>query len=59
MGEGESHELLKDPLFAQSQQWKLSTSGLSQGDRFFGTGFGATDPDGYGINCECTSLPEK
>jgi len=48
--EGEDHDLFKDPLFAESQQWKLSTSGLSAGDRFYGTGFGATDPDGYGIN---------
>ncbi|CAD6581459.1 MAG: hypothetical protein CYPHOPRED_001580 [Cyphobasidiales sp. Tagirdzhanova-0007] len=48
--EGESHQLFTDSLFGSSQQWKLSTSGLSQGDRFFGTGFGATEPDGYGIN---------
>jgi carnitine O-acetyltransferase len=50
--EGESHDLLEDPLYAKSQDYKLSTSGLSSGDRFFGTGFGAPDPDGYGINCQ-------
>lgn len=44
--------LFNDPLLAQSQTWKLSTSGLSAGDRFAGTGFGAGYPDGYGINCE-------
>ncbi|PWN90766.1 acyltransferase ChoActase/COT/CPT [Acaromyces ingoldii] len=42
--------LFNDPLLAQSQTWKLSTSGLSAGDRFAGTGFGAGYPDGYGIN---------
>jgi carnitine O-acetyltransferase len=50
--EGESHPLLDDPLFAKSQEWVLSTSGLSAGDRFHGTGFGAVYPNGYGINCE-------
>lgn len=49
---GETHELFEDPLFAQSQTFKLSTSGLSAGDRFFGTGFGAPEKDGYGINCK-------
>ncbi|KPV76238.1 uncharacterized protein RHOBADRAFT_34865 [Rhodotorula graminis WP1] len=48
--EGESHPLFDDPLFAKSQEWVLSTSGLSAGDRFFGTGFGAVYPTGYGIN---------
>lgn len=47
----EAPVLFKDPLFSQSQTFKLSTSGLSAGDRFFGTGFGAPEPDGYGINC--------
>lgn len=42
--------LLSDPLFAESQTWKLSTSGLSAGDRFAGTGFGCGYEDGYGIN---------
>lgn len=50
--DGETHDLFNDPLFAKSQTFKLSTSGLSAGDRFFGTGFGAPDPDGYGINCK-------
>ncbi|KAK0520037.1 hypothetical protein OC834_007181 [Tilletia horrida] len=43
-------EVFKDELFAESQGWKLSTSGLSAGDRLAGTGFGAGFPDGYGIN---------
>lgn len=42
---------LSDPLFRESQTWNLSTSGLSAGDRFFGTGFGAPFP-GYGVNCK-------
>jgi carnitine O-acetyltransferase len=33
-----------------SQAWVLSTSGLSAGDRFYGTGFGTVWPEGYGIN---------
>lgn len=53
--EGESHPLFDDPLFAKSQEWVLSTSGLSAGDRFFGTGFGAVYPTGYGINCASCS----
>lgn len=51
MREGERHDLFDDEFFSKSQDFKLSTSGLSAGDRFFGTGFGAPDPDGYGINC--------
>ncbi|SCV74232.1 BQ2448_6664 [Microbotryum intermedium] len=47
---GESHALFEDPLFTESQSWILSTSGLSAGDRFYGTGFGAPWPNGYGIN---------
>lgn len=47
---GENSYLLSDELFRLSQEWKLSTSGLSAGDRFMGTGFGATIKDGYGIN---------
>ena len=35
-----------------SAQWKLSTSGLSAGLLFKGTGFGAMYDDGDGINCE-------
>ncbi|BGP38767.1 hypothetical protein JCM10449v2_002704 [Rhodotorula kratochvilovae] len=48
--EGESHPLFDDSLFGKSQEWILSTSGLSAGDRFYGTGFGAVYPTGYGIN---------
>nr|ODO04266.1 carnitine acetyltransferase [Cryptococcus depauperatus CBS 7855] len=47
---GESHALFEDELYAKSQEWKLSTSGLSAGRAFMGTGFGAAWPDGYGIN---------
>ncbi|KAH6913323.1 carnitine acetyltransferase [Coprinopsis sp. MPI-PUGE-AT-0042] len=47
---GESAALFEDELFSRSQQWKLSTSGLSAGHLFKGTGFGAAYPDGYGIN---------
>lgn len=48
--EGEQSPLFDDELFERSQQWKLSTSGLSAGHFFRGTGFGAGYGDGYGIN---------
>ena len=51
MRPGESHALFEDELFTRSQTWKLSTSGLSAGHQFRGTGFGASEHDGYGINC--------
>ena len=35
---GETHPLFDDELFARSQTWKLSTSGLSAGHQFRGTG---------------------
>ncbi|KAI0719277.1 acyltransferase ChoActase/COT/CPT [Cerioporus squamosus] len=47
---GESHPLFEDELFTRSQTWKLSTSGLSAGYQFRGTGFGAQYHDGYGVN---------
>ncbi|KIK62459.1 hypothetical protein GYMLUDRAFT_41909 [Collybiopsis luxurians FD-317 M1] len=47
---GERCEIFDDPLFAKSQEWRLSTSGLSAGHHFRGTGFGAAYEDGYGIN---------
>ncbi|KAI0649114.1 acyltransferase ChoActase/COT/CPT [Trametes meyenii] len=47
---GERHALFDDEFFAKSQEWKLSTSGLSAGYQFRGTGFGASFDDGYGIN---------
>ncbi|KAF9007591.1 acyltransferase ChoActase/COT/CPT [Cyathus striatus] len=47
---GESSPLFEDELFDRSQEWKLSTSGLSAGHLFKGTGFGAAYDDGYGIN---------
>ena len=59
--------LFDDEVFARSAEWKLSTSGLSAGHLFRGTGcvvyfaysassltlirFGAAYEDGYGINC--------
>lgn len=49
---GETADLFSDELFQRSQAWKLSTSGLSAGYQFRGTGFGAVYPDGYGINCK-------
>lgn len=36
---GERHDLFDDLLFAESQTWKLSTSGLSEGHQFRGTGY--------------------
>jgi len=50
--DGETADLFSDELFQRSQTWKLSTSGLSAGYQFRGTGFGAAYSDGYGINCE-------
>jgi len=50
--DGETADLFSDELFQRSQTWKLSTSGLSAGYQFRGTGFGTVYPDGYGINCE-------
>ncbi|KAF8907306.1 acyltransferase ChoActase/COT/CPT [Gymnopilus junonius] len=47
---GESASLFEDELFDCSTQWKLSTSGLSAGLLFKGTGFGTMYEDGYGIN---------
>ncbi|TFK50011.1 carnitine acetyltransferase [Heliocybe sulcata] len=44
------HPLFRDPLYKLSTEWKLSTSGLSAGHLFRGTGFGTPYPDGYGIN---------
>jgi hypothetical protein len=32
-------ELFTDPLYAKSQEWKMSTSGLSAGHLFQGTGY--------------------
>ncbi|TFY83219.1 hypothetical protein EWM64_g789 [Hericium alpestre] len=48
--EGEFSALFEDELFTRSQMWKLSTSGLSAGPLFRGTGFGSPYHDGYGIN---------
>ncbi|KAH7913563.1 acyltransferase ChoActase/COT/CPT [Hygrophoropsis aurantiaca] len=43
-------DLFNDELFQRSQTWRLSTSGLSAGHQFRGTGFGSPYEDGYGIN---------
>ncbi|KAJ3045926.1 hypothetical protein HDV00_006192 [Rhizophlyctis rosea] len=48
--EGETCDVFKDPAYAKSSTWKLSTSGLFPGDRVLGTGFGAVVQDGYGMN---------
>ena len=55
--DGETADLFSDELWQKSQTWKLSTSGLSAGNLFRGTGFGALYPDGYGINCELRFMP--
>ncbi|KAK2463432.1 hypothetical protein APHAL10511_004518 [Amanita phalloides] len=47
---GERALLFEDELFTRSARWALSTSGLSAGHLFRGTGFGAAYEDGYGIN---------
>ncbi|KAI8340703.1 acyltransferase ChoActase/COT/CPT [Chlamydoabsidia padenii] len=44
------HPIFTDPVFAASQTWRLSTSGLQEGNQLMGTGFGAAYPHGYGIN---------
>lgn len=41
----ESSPLLSGDLFHLSQEWKLSTSGLSAGDRFLATGYVRWPPD--------------
>lgn len=72
---GERAPLLDDEVFARSAEWKLSTSGLSAGHLFRGTGcvvsiaysassltfsrFGAAYEDGYGINCMSHSSDVK
>lgn len=44
------HPMFEDPIFRESQTWRLSTSSLHAGIRLMGTGFGAVVPDGYGVN---------
>jgi carnitine O-acetyltransferase len=53
----ETHQLFEDECYAKSQEWKLSTSGLSSGASLTGSGFGAAWPDGYGINCTSRESP--
>ncbi|KAJ9056857.1 hypothetical protein DSO57_1028575 [Entomophthora muscae] len=47
---GETHPIFQDPIFAESQSWRLSTSTMFKTDDIIATGFGAVDPDGYGFN---------
>ena len=47
----ENHPLFEDEFYSKSQEWKLSTSAFSPGQKFLGVGFGAAWADGYGINC--------
>ncbi|KAH7884455.1 acyltransferase ChoActase/COT/CPT [Phlebopus sp. FC_14] len=42
--------LFDDAVFRRSMEWRLSTSGLSEGWLFRGTGFGSPYEDGYGVN---------
>ncbi|KIJ57311.1 hypothetical protein M422DRAFT_63059 [Sphaerobolus stellatus SS14] len=49
MKEDEHATIFEDPLFTTSETWKLSTSGLPNGERFAGTGFGSPYTDGYGV----------
>jgi carnitine O-acetyltransferase len=44
------HAMFTDPIFAESQTWRLSTSNLHAGIRLRGTGFGTVLHFGYGIN---------
>jgi hypothetical protein len=41
MQKGEEADIYKDPLYARSQHWDLSTSGLFPGQGMIGTGFGS------------------
>ncbi|KAH9470969.1 hypothetical protein Pst134EA_004879 [Puccinia striiformis f. sp. tritici] len=47
--DGTLPELFTDPVFAESSECQLSTSGISAGERFIGPGFGCFGR-GYGIN---------
>ena len=47
---GESHPLFAHPAVVKSTYFRLSTSSLSTGELYNGTGFGCMVPDGYGIN---------
>lgn len=47
---GEDHPFLSDPVARGSTNYRLSTSSLSSGELYLGTGFGSAVPDGYGVN---------
>ncbi len=47
---GEQVDFFKDPVFAKSRYFRLSTSNLYSTPQLLGTGFGAVVPDGYGMN---------
>ncbi|KAI3652212.1 hypothetical protein MP228_003515 [Amoeboaphelidium protococcarum] len=44
------HPLFSHPAMLESTRFRLSTSSLSSGVNYNGTGFGTVEPDGYGIN---------
>jgi carnitine O-acetyltransferase len=46
---GEPNEFFQDPVFFESMNFRLSTSNMSPGTKFYG-GFGPVVADGYGIN---------
>lgn len=54
--DGDMPALLTDELFTRSQTWKLSTSSMGTLTTCRGTGFGAPEKNGYGINCELAQL---
>lgn len=47
--DGPLPKIFTDPIFEVSSEWQLSTSAVSAGERFIGTGFGCFGK-GYGIN---------
>ena len=49
---GETHQLFEDEMYAKSQEWKLSSSGLTAGERLMGGQFGSAWPDGYSVSCK-------
>lgn len=50
MKSSESHPLFELPAFKEATTFRLSTSSLSSGENYNGTGFGAGTSDGYGLN---------
>ena len=52
---GETHQVFEDEMYAKSQEWKLSSSGLTAGTKFMGGQFGSAWPDGYSVSCKWSS----